>query len=227
MILSVLSSPALVSGLMVVRAKNPVHSILTLKQAVFDIADDKAPGPDGYSSGFIKAAWPVVGQEVTKAVLEFFSTGKLLKQVNSTLLALIPKVHTPMTVGDFRPISCCNVLYKIIAELLVQRLSVVVDKIISPCQEAFIPGRSVGDNILLAQELLTGYNQVRLPPRCTLKVDMKKAYDTVEWDFLLAVLQFFGFPQKFTRGIEECVTTAAFSIGLNGTLTVSLQEHVD
>ncbi|KAL2251910.1 UNVERIFIED_CONTAM: hypothetical protein Sindi_2313300 [Sesamum indicum] len=144
-----------------------------VKQAVFDIAEDKAPGPDGYSSGFFKAAWPVVGQEVTKAVLEFFSTGKLLKQVNSTLLALIPK-------------------------------------------GAFIPGRSIGDNILLAQELLTGYNQVRLPPRCTLKVDIRKAYDTVEWDFLLAVLQLFGFPQTFTRWIEECVTTAAFSIGING-----------
>ncbi|KAL2223560.1 UNVERIFIED_CONTAM: hypothetical protein Sindi_3084800, partial [Sesamum indicum] len=152
-----------------------------VKQAVFDIADDKAPGPDGYSSGFFKAAWPVVGQEVTKAVLEFFSTGKLLKQVNSTLLALIPK-----------------------------RLSVVLDKIISPCQGAFIPGRSIGDNILLAQELLTGYNQVRLPPRCTLKVDIRKAYDTVEWDFLLAVLQLFGFPQTFTRWIEECVTTTGF-----------------
>ncbi|KAL2237634.1 UNVERIFIED_CONTAM: hypothetical protein Sindi_0955100 [Sesamum indicum] len=187
-----------------------------VKQAVFDIADDKAPGPDGYSSGFFKAAWPVVGQEVTKAVLEFFGTGKLLKQVNSTLLALIPKVHTPMTVGDFRPISCCNVLYKIIAKLLVQRLSVVLDKIISPCHGAFIPGRSIGDNILLAQELLTGYNQVRLPPRCTLKVDIRKEYDTVEWDFLLAVLPLFGFPQTFTRWIEECVTTAAFLIGLNG-----------
>ncbi|KAL2230903.1 UNVERIFIED_CONTAM: hypothetical protein Sindi_1684700 [Sesamum indicum] len=101
-----------------------------VKQAVFDIAYDKAPGPDGYSSGFFKAAWPVVGQEVIKAVLEFFSTRKLLKQVNSTLLALIPKW-----------------------------LSVVLDKIISPCQGAFIPGRSIGDNILLAQELLTGYNQ--------------------------------------------------------------------
>ncbi|KAL2246058.1 UNVERIFIED_CONTAM: hypothetical protein Sindi_2874000 [Sesamum indicum] len=185
-----------------------------VKQAVSDIADDKAPRPDGYSSGFFKAAWPVVGQEVTKAVLKFFSTGKLLKQVNSTLLALIPKVHTPMTVGDFRPISCCNVLYKIIAKLLVQRLSVVLDKIISPCQGAFIPGRSIRDNILLTQELLTGYNQVRLPPRCTLKVDIRKSYDTVEWDFLLAVLQLFGFPQTFTRWIQECV--AAFSIGLNG-----------
>ncbi|KAL2225354.1 UNVERIFIED_CONTAM: hypothetical protein Sindi_3049800, partial [Sesamum indicum] len=163
-----------------------------VKQAVFDIAEDKAPGPDGYSSGFFKAAWPVVGQEVTKAV------------------------HTPMTVGDYRPISCCNVLYKIIAKLLVQRLSVVLDKIISPCQGAFIPGRSIGDNILLAQELFTGYNQMRLPPRCALKVDIRKAYDTVEWDFLLAILQLFGFPQTFTKWIEECVTTASFSIGLNG-----------
>ncbi|KAL2251924.1 UNVERIFIED_CONTAM: Retrovirus-related Pol polyprotein from type-1 retrotransposable element R2 [Sesamum indicum] len=144
-----------------------------VKQAVFDIAEDKAPGPDGYSSGFFKAAWPVVGQEVIKAVLDFFSTGKLLKQVNSIILALIPK-------------------------------------------GAFIPGRSIGDNILLAQELFTGYNQIRLPPRCALKVDIRKAYDTVEWDFLLAVLQLFGFPQTFTKWIEECVTTASFSIGLNG-----------
>ncbi|KAL2235669.1 UNVERIFIED_CONTAM: hypothetical protein Sindi_1299100 [Sesamum indicum] len=127
-----------------------------VKQAVFDIAENKAPGPDGYSSGFFKAAWPVVGQEVTKAVLDFFSTGKLLKQVNSTILALIPK------------------------------------------------------------ELFTGYNQMRLPPRCALKVDIRKAYDTVEWDFLLVVLQLFGFPQTFTKWIEESVTTTAFSIGLNG-----------
>ncbi|KAL2225595.1 UNVERIFIED_CONTAM: hypothetical protein Sindi_2958700 [Sesamum indicum] len=130
-----------------------------VKQAVFGIAKDKAPGPDGYSSGFFKAAWPVVGEEVTRAVLDFFTIGKLLKQINSTILTLIPK-----------------------------RLSSLLDKIISPCQIAFIPGRSIGDNIMLAQELFSGYNQMRLPPRCALKVDIRKAYDTVEWDFLLAVL---------------------------------------
>ncbi|KAL2228506.1 UNVERIFIED_CONTAM: hypothetical protein Sindi_1830300 [Sesamum indicum] len=183
---------------------------------VFDIADDKAPGPDGYSSGFFKAAWPVVGEEVTRAVLEFFTIGKLLKQINSTILALIPKVHTPMSVNDFRPILCCNVLYKIIAKLLVQKISVLLDKIVSPCQTAFIPGRSIGDNIMLAQELFSRYNQMRLPPRCALKVDIRKAYDTVEWDFLLAVLQLFGFPPTFTRWIEECVSITSFSIGLNG-----------
>ncbi|KAL2248030.1 UNVERIFIED_CONTAM: hypothetical protein Sindi_2655300 [Sesamum indicum] len=187
-----------------------------VKQAVFDIAEDKAPGPDGYSSGFFKAAWPIVGQEVTSAVLDFFNTGRLLKQINTTLLALIPKVHTPMTVGDFRPISCCNVLYKTIAKLLVQRLSVILDKIISPCQAAFVPGRSIGDNIMLAQELFTGYNQARLPPRCALKVDIRKAYDTVEWDFMIAVMELFGFPPNFVKWIEMCVTTTSFSVGLNG-----------
>ncbi|KAL2252872.1 UNVERIFIED_CONTAM: hypothetical protein Sindi_0081900 [Sesamum indicum] len=172
-------------------------SLEEVKLAVFDIAEDKAPGPDGYSSGFYKAAWPIVGTEVTRAVLDFFSTGRLLKQVNSTLLALIPKVHTPMSISDFRPIS-----YKLW-------------RILWPA--AFIPGRSIGDNIMLAQELFTGYNQARLPPRCALKVDIRKAYDTVEWDFLVATLHFFGFPPTFTRWIEECVTTASFSIGLNGT----------
>ncbi|KAL2240815.1 UNVERIFIED_CONTAM: hypothetical protein Sindi_0722700 [Sesamum indicum] len=155
-----------------------------VKQAVFDIDEDKAPGPDGYSSGFFKAAWPIVGQEVTSAVLDFFSTGRLLKQINTTFLALIPKVHSPMTVSEFRPIACCNVIYKIIRNLIVQRLSVIMDKLISPCQAAFVPGRSIGDNIMLAQELFTGYNQTCLPPRCALKVDIRKAYDTVDWDFL-------------------------------------------
>ncbi|KAL2248085.1 UNVERIFIED_CONTAM: hypothetical protein Sindi_2660800 [Sesamum indicum] len=149
-----------------------------VKQAMFDIADDKAPGPDGYSSRFFKAAWPVVGEEVTRAVLDFFSTGKLLKQVNSTILALIPKLAH-------------------VRQLLFRE-------------------RSIGDNIMLAQELFSRYNQMRLPPRCALKVDIRKAYDTVEWDFLLAVLQLFGFPPTFTRWIEECVTTTSFSIGLNG-----------
>ncbi|KAL2240797.1 UNVERIFIED_CONTAM: hypothetical protein Sindi_0720900 [Sesamum indicum] len=166
-----------------------------VKQAVFDIDEDKAPGPDGYSSGFFKAAWPIVGQEVTSAVLDFFSTGRLLKQINTTLLALIPKI---------------------IAKLIVQRLSVIMDKLISPCQAAFVPGRSIGDNTMLAQELFTGYNQTRLPPRCALKVDIRKAYDTVEWDFLIAVMEMFGFPTTFVKWIEECVSTPSFSVGLNG-----------
>ncbi|KAL0420553.1 UNVERIFIED_CONTAM: hypothetical protein Slati_3078200 [Sesamum latifolium] len=168
-----------------------------IKQAVFDIDEDKAPGPDGYSSGFFKVAWPVIGKEVTLAILDFFTTGRLLKQVNATLLLLIPKVQNPTLVAEFRPISCCNVLYKVIIKIIVQRLSGVLDDLISPSQNAFVPGRSIGDNILLAQELFHGYNQQHLPPRCVLKVDIRKAYDTVEWDFRSAVLKFWFSPTVY------------------------------
>ncbi|KAL0455360.1 UNVERIFIED_CONTAM: hypothetical protein Slati_0875200 [Sesamum latifolium] len=130
-----------------------------VKMAFFDVEEDKSPGPDGYSSGFFKAAWPIIGEEVTQAILEFFLNGKLLKQVNATLLVLIPKVQAPSRVSDFRPISCCNVLYKVITKIIVQRLRPVLDSLISPSQNAFVPGRSIRDNILLAQELFTGYNQ--------------------------------------------------------------------
>ncbi|KAL0445474.1 UNVERIFIED_CONTAM: hypothetical protein Slati_1675300 [Sesamum latifolium] len=187
-----------------------------IKQAVFDIDEVKTLGPDGYSSGFFKAAWSIVGEEVTRAIMEFFVTSRILKQVNSTLISLIPKVNTPTVVAKFRPISCCNVLYKVITKIPVQRMRGILEKLISPSQNAFVPGRSIGDNILLAQELFNGYNQQHLPPRCALKVDLRKAYDTVEWDFLSAVLTLFGFLEQFILWIEECVTMPSFSVCLNG-----------
>ncbi|KAK4384284.1 hypothetical protein Sango_3076200 [Sesamum angolense] len=185
-------------------------------QAFFDIEEDKAPGPDGFSSGFFKAAWPVAGEEVSKAIIDFFKTSRLLKQLNATLLTLIPKVQTPHSVAEFRPISCCNVVYKVISKIIVSRIREILDLLISPSQHAFVPGRLISDNILLAQELFSGYNQCRLPPRCALKVDLRKAYDTVEWDFLIATLRMFGFPTVFIRWIEECVTSAHYSVVVNG-----------
>ncbi|KAK4384099.1 Retrovirus-related Pol polyprotein from type-2 retrotransposable element R2DM [Sesamum angolense] len=187
-----------------------------VKTAFFDIEEDKAPGPDGFSSGVFKAAWPIVGGEVSNAIIDFFKTGRLLKQLNATLLTLIPKVRLPHSVAEFRPISCCNVVYKVITKILVSRIRESLDLLISPSQNAFVPGRLISDNVLLAQDLFSGYNQCRLPPRCALKVDLRKAYDTVEWDFLIATLRMFGFPAMFIRWIEECVTSAHYSVVVNG-----------
>ncbi|KAK4384289.1 hypothetical protein Sango_3075800 [Sesamum angolense] len=189
-----------------------------VKEAFFDIEVESAPGPDGYTSAFYRAAWPVVGQSMFEAVGEFFRTGKILKQINTTLLALIPKVNMPTYVSDYRPISYCNVLYKAITKIIVKRLQRVLPLLIDYSQNAFVPGRSISNNILLAQELLAGYNQTRLPDRCTLKVDIQKAYDSVEWDFLLEVLRLFNFPHQFIVLIEQCVSTASFSISLNGSI---------
>ncbi|KAL0287398.1 UNVERIFIED_CONTAM: putative mitochondrial protein [Sesamum calycinum] len=124
----------------------------------------------------------------------------------------------PTFVSDYRPIACCNTLYKAITKILVKRLQRVLPLMIDHSQNAFVPGRSISDNILLAQELLAGYNQARLPARCMLKVDIQKAYDSVEWDFLLETLRLFNFPQQFIILIKQCVSTASFSISLNGSI---------
>ncbi|KAL0292672.1 UNVERIFIED_CONTAM: putative ribonuclease H protein [Sesamum angustifolium] len=173
-----------------------------IKDAFFDIAEDKAPGPDGYSSGFYKAAWPVIGEEVVKAILEFFTTGRLLKQVNTTILALIPKVRLPSLVSDFRPISCCNVLYKVITKIIVQRLRSVLDKMISPSQNAFSRAALLGIISYLPRRSFQG-NRQGLPMRCALKVDLRKAYDTVEWDFLSAVLHLLDFRTSLLVGLRS------------------------
>ncbi|KAL0284158.1 UNVERIFIED_CONTAM: hypothetical protein Sradi_7206800 [Sesamum radiatum] len=189
-----------------------------VKNAFFDIDAESAPGPDGYTSAFYRNAWPVIGQTLFQAVDEFFRTGKMLKQINTTLISLIPKVSLPRYVSDYRPIACCNVLYKSITKIIVKRLQQVLPLLIDYSQNAFVPGRSITDNILLAQELLAGYNQKRLPSRCTIKLDIQKAYDSVEWDFMLEVLKLFHFPHHFIVLINQCVSTASFSVSLNGSI---------
>ena len=77
-----------------------------VKKAMFSIGENKAPGPDGYTSAFFKHSWDVVGDQVTNAVLDFFENGQMLKQINHTIIALIPKKDSPNSVLDYRPISC-------------------------------------------------------------------------------------------------------------------------
>ena len=186
-----------------------------IKTALFNIEDGKSPGPDGYTSKFFKVMWCIIGDDFCKAIKEFFDSGELLKEVNSTVIALIPKIKTPGKVSDFRPISCCSVIYKCISKILVSRISSFLGSIVSDNQSAFIPGRSILDNILLSQELVRGYHGKRGYSRCALKVDIQKAYDTVNWKFLKNILYQFGFHPKMINWIMKCVTTPSFMISIN------------
>ncbi|KAL0549095.1 hypothetical protein IC582_013575 [Cucumis melo] len=118
----------------------------------------------------------------------------------------------------FRSISCCNVIYKCISKILADRLRVWLPSFISGNQSAFISGRSIIDNILLCQELVGGYHLYSGKPQCTLKVDLQKAYDSVNWDFLFGLLIAIGTPLKFVSWIRACITSPMFSIMINGSL---------
>ncbi|GKD38215.1 RNA-directed DNA polymerase, eukaryota, reverse transcriptase zinc-binding domain protein [Tanacetum coccineum] len=120
---------------------------------------------------FFKRAWSIIGKDVCMAVKEFFHSDKILKEINSTLIALVPKIQTqfnllvpkiqtPLKVSDFRPIACCNVIYKCISKVVTERIKGCLDKLVSKNQCAFVSNRHIQDNIMLAQELFNGINGV-------------------------------------------------------------------
>ncbi|KAJ9536686.1 LOW QUALITY PROTEIN: hypothetical protein OSB04_un000159 [Centaurea solstitialis] len=187
-----------------------------IKDAIFSIGNDKAPGSDGFSSKFFKDAWEVIGSDVTIAIHNFFYTARLTKEINHTLLCLIPKVPNATCVSEYRPISCCTVLYKCISKLLSDRMKPYLDKVVSKAQSAFIPGRRISDNILVAHELISGYNHQRGPPRCAFKIDIRKAYDMVSWKYILNLLDEFGFHPAFNKWIAEMIQSPSYSLALNG-----------
>ncbi|XP_055962303.1 uncharacterized protein LOC130015686 [Mercurialis annua] len=186
-----------------------------VRRAMFSIDMDKAPGPDGFGSAFFRKSWNIVGGDIIKAVKDFFTTGKMLRQANATIVSLIPKVDNPEIISEFRPIACCNTMYKVISKILAKRMSSILSRIVSSSQSAFVPGRSIADNILLAHELVRNYHRQN-GRSCAMKVDLQKAYDTVEWDFIEEVLLGLRFERRFIKLIMECIKSAKFSILVNG-----------
>nr|GEW63851.1 hypothetical protein [Tanacetum cinerariifolium] len=201
-------------------ALNMVSDIISqeMKSAMFSMGNDKSLGPNGFTAAFFKGTWDIIGVDAIKAVKEFFTNDSLLKELNHTIIALIPKVNSPARVTHYRPISCCNVLFKCISKIIANHLKGSLKRLVSPNQLAFVPGRCISDNILLTQEIMHNYHLDRGVPWCAFKVDIQKAYDTVDWDFLRVILIGFGFHDRMIAWVMECVTTTSFSISINGSL---------
>lgn len=151
-------------------------------------------------------------------VREFFETGNLDNQLTHTNITLIPKKKHPVYMTDLRPISLCNVVYKIISKVLANRLKQVLDWIISDTQSAFIPGRLITDNIMVAYEVMHYLKRKTRGKEgwMAMKIDMSKAYDRVEWKFLEEVLKKLGFDQRVVGLFMLCVSTASYQIAHAG-----------
>ncbi|XP_019429404.1 PREDICTED: uncharacterized protein LOC109337009 [Lupinus angustifolius] len=164
--------------------------------ALQGIGESKAPGIDGYNSHFFKTAWDIVKDDVWKAVDEFFKWKRLYPAIKCTLVTMLPKTNDATTMKDMRPISCCTTIYKVISKILTTRLGRVINHVVDESQSAFVPGKVIHDNILLAQELVRGYMRKGISPRCMLQMDIQKAYYTVEWDALESIMIELGFPHQ-------------------------------
>jgi ribonuclease HI len=189
-----------------------------ISRALFQMAPLKAPGPDGFNASFFQQNWAILGEEISRGILNIFNSGILPHNLNSTLIALIPKCENPECVNEFRPISLCNVMYKLVSKVLANRLKKVLPHIISPTQSAFIPGRLITDNILAAYETLhTMHTGMRgKKGYMAIKLDMSKAYDRVEWSFLEGVMRHMGFAERWIQLVMMCVTTVKYSVVING-----------
>jgi hypothetical protein len=189
-----------------------------IKQVVDQIAPFKSLGLDGFLVSFYQKNWTEVGDEICATVMNFFGGGRLGQSVNHSFIVLILKIKNPTRVTEYRPISLCNVLYKIVAKVLANRLKFILPKLISSNHSIFILGRLISDNMLVAYETLhtmharmwgkEGYMAVKL--------DMSKAYDRVEWCFLKTVKLRLGFTPLWVGLIMECISTVTYSILVNG-----------
>lgn len=166
-----------------------------IKRVVFDLGGDKAPGPDGFPIHFFKTFWDSVKVDLWKLCGDFYFRRANLEKINLSNIALIPKVDTPDLSGDYCPISLINSTLKIISKELASRLSKAMNALVDNTQFAFLQGQCILDNIATAEELIFSIHKRRLS-RHFLKVDFAKAFDMVDWEFLMDFFRACGFGER-------------------------------
>uniref|UniRef100_A0A2N9F4Z0 Reverse transcriptase domain-containing protein n=1 Tax=Fagus sylvatica TaxID=28930 RepID=A0A2N9F4Z0_FAGSY len=171
-----------------------------IRRALFQMSPSKAPGPDG----------------------------RMLGSINFTNIVLIPKVKNPEAMTQFRPISLCNVLYKIVSKVLANRMKSILLRVISDSQSAFVPGRLITDNVIMAFKVLHYLKNLGVGNNFQMaaKLDMSKAYDQVEWSYLKAILLKLGFHRRWVDLIMMCVSSTTYSVlGLSALLHKKEREN--
>jgi len=187
--------------------------------AIINLKANSAPRPDGLSALFYQKHWDIVGADILDFTLDILNNRGSPHNINNTFISLIPKVNTPTTPFDFRPISLCNVILKIITKTMANKIKFILPNITNDFQSAFVPSRLITNNALIVFETFNYIKKVRKNNNAYvgIKLDIVKAYDSIEWIFIKNTLTVMGFPPKLIQTIMLCITTVSFSIFINGT----------
>jgi hypothetical protein len=187
-----------------------------IKAAVFALNKDSAPGPDGFGAFFFQHYWDIISIDVINAVLEFFNTNWILPGFNSNIIALLPKTPDATSIDQYRPIAMANFKFKIISKIIADRLASLMPGIVSEEQKGFIHERNIKDCLCIASEATNLLHNKSFGGNLALKIDIAKAFDTLDWNFLLKVLKSFGFNETFGTWIKVILHSAYLSVSING-----------
>ena len=158
--------------------------------ALFMMHPEKTNGPDGMTVLFFQHSWYIIKKDLVELVNNFLVSGEMDSRLNIIDICMISKIERPKRMTELRPISSCNVRYKITLKVLCQRSKISLPTLISETQSAFVAGRLISDNILIAHKTFHGLsdNKSCQNKYMPIKTDMSKAYDRVEWDFFQVLL---------------------------------------
>lgn len=177
---------------------------------------------DGFHAQIFQNNWQVVGVETTEFIQTIFITSRIPMDLTRVKLVLIPKAPNPESVYQFRPISVCNTLYKLLTKILVNKLKPFLHAMIHPSQAGFVPGRRVTDNYVITQELIHYISQRKGNTYLMVaKIDLDKAYDKLERSFIKYILLFYHFPAPIIDLIMACIASASISIIWNGKVSLA------
>ena len=193
-----------------------IPSLDEVKKVIFDLNQDGAPGPYGFGASFFQCYWDIIQQDVYEAVLEFFHTSWLPPDFNANTLVLIPKISNADRIEHYRPIALANFKLKILSKVLADRLAAILPSIIYKVQRGFVKGRNIKDCIILTSDAINVLDKKCFGGNLALKIDVSKAFDTLNLNFLFQVLQQFGCHQTFINWICSILHSAKISISING-----------
>ena len=179
------------------------------------MANDKAPGPDGFNGMFLKKCWHIIKEDIYQLCDDFFEERVSIQAINSSFITLVPKSNNPTTVSDFRLISLLNLIVKLLTKLMANRLQKRIIPLLHLNQYGFIKGRTIQDCLAWSFEYI---HQCQHSKRelVILKLDFEKAFDTVEHSAIIEVMQAMGFPDIWTRWVKNIFSSGSASILLNG-----------